>query len=201
MAGESANRFFERSVNSIQGIYAVIIALAVTQAFDSFLADACGHASTFYAQPPAKWAGIAAFLVTLVPFWHGMNRHLDRCYLEKVGQVRQGALLFDFWIFFVEAGWLFAAARSLGHGFWTFYDLGILLCIDSVWGAASHQIHFAGNPSHALKWSLINLTAICLAAVAIRYGGSDQIAWLLIVACGRTAVDYKCGWDFYFPRA
>jgi len=58
-------------------------------------------------------AGLVAFLVTLVPFFHGMNRHLDHCYLEKEPPVLHGALLFDFSIFFLEAGFLFAAAWSV----------------------------------------------------------------------------------------
>lgn len=200
MPSPPASNFFERSVSSVQSIYAVIIAVAVAKAFDVFLNGGLGHAAGFGAQPLAKWAGIVGFLVTLVPFWHGMNRHLDRCYLQKREAVRQGALLFDFWVFFAESGVLFAAAYSLGSGAWTFYNLGILLGIDTAWGAVSHRVHFAGTKSHALGWSSINACAVALAAVAVHFGGRCEMVWLLTIAVARTAIDYAWGWDFYFPQ-
>ena len=77
-----------------------------------------------------------------------MNRHLDRCYLEKKTGIRQGALLLDFGTFFIEAGLLFAAAWSLRSGLYSFLYLGVLLAVDMLWGLISHQIHFPAQKSH-----------------------------------------------------
>src|SRR5580658_8196040 len=92
-------KFFERSVDSIQKIYAVVIALAIAQGAQSLLKDPCGTAEPSLDRILSGLPAFIAFLATLVPFWHGMNRHLDLCYLEKKGSVVQGALLLDFGVF------------------------------------------------------------------------------------------------------
>src|ERR1700756_37412 len=122
------DKVIERSVDSVQKIYAVVIALAVSQAIQSLLKGSNAAADLNLAQMSSGLPGFIAFLVTLVPFWHGMNRHLDRCYLEKENAVVQGALLFDFVTFFVEASFLFASGWSLRSGIDTFACLGLLLC-------------------------------------------------------------------------
>ena len=67
------------------------------------------YSASTLARVPAGLPSFIAFLVTLVPFWQGMNRHLDRSYLEKRAGVVQRALLLDFVVFFLEAIFLFAA--------------------------------------------------------------------------------------------
>src|ERR1039458_168309 len=140
-------KVFERSVDSIQKIYAVVIALAISQAIQSLLKDANGSADLTLGRLSSGLPQLVAFLVTLVPFWHGMNRHLDRCYLEKSSGVVQGALLFDFVAFFIESSFLFAAAWSIRFGLETFYYLGGLLIVDMLWAFISHHIHFSGKKS------------------------------------------------------
>jgi hypothetical protein len=92
----------ERSVDSVARIYAIIIGLALSEAIKTLIVkDANGQMELNF---QTLWSGGAAFLafvVTLVPFWHGMNRHLDRAYLEKTGAVVEGALLLDFGAFFI----------------------------------------------------------------------------------------------------
>src|SRR5450759_153548 len=90
----------ERSADSLQKLYTVIVALSVSQAITSFLKDrdtlsGLGSHESLQAIP-----ALIAFFVTLVPFYHGMNRHLDRCYLERDAGPRQAALLLDFGVFF-----------------------------------------------------------------------------------------------------
>src|ERR1035441_2199207 len=100
-----AGKVFERSVDSIQKIYAVVIALAISQAVQSWLRDdPTGAATLSRERLLASLPALVAFVVTLIPFWHGMNRHLDRCYLEKpAAEVVQSALLFDFVSFIIES--------------------------------------------------------------------------------------------------
>ncbi|MHB8615187.1 MAG: hypothetical protein ACYC93_03845 [Candidatus Acidiferrales bacterium] len=141
-----------------------------------------------------------ALLVTLVPFWHGMNRHLDRCYLEKKSAVVQGALLLDFTTFFLEASLLFAAGWSLRSGIYSFIALGALLVVDMLWGFVSHQIHFPGQKSHVRKWSAINLVAIAIAILLVAYPFNSKTIILMVVAIMRSVADYWICWDFYFPR-
>src|SRR4051794_21625920 len=111
-----------------------------------------------------------------------MNRHLDRCYLEKKTGVVQRALLLDFAVFFVEAIFLFAAGWSIKLGVETFYWLAGLLGLDMIWAVSSHYIHFPGTKSHAIKWSAINLCAIFVAIFVIEYPFQHQPFLLMVIA-------------------
>jgi len=190
----------ERSVDSIQTIYAVVMALAISQAIQSLLREPSFGAVLNLGRVSPAVPAFVAFLVTLVPFWHGMNRHLDRCYLEKGGTVVQGALLLDFVVFFLESSFLFAAGWSLRSGIESFQYLGWLLCVDMLWGFISHQIHFRGEKSHVVKWSKINLVALFLAILVVAYPFQAKQTVLMVVAFVRSVADYWFCWDFYFPR-
>jgi hypothetical protein len=198
MSSES-ERIKERSVDSLQQIYAVVIALAIAQAIQSLLKDPLSGSLLAPSQILVALPAFVAFLVTLVPFWHGMNRHLDRCYLEKKSAVVQSALLLDFMTFFLEASLLFAAGWSLRSGIYSFAALGGLLLVDMLWGFISHQIHFPGHKSHVRRWSAINLVAIVIAILIIYYPLQQKPIVLMVVATVRSIVDYWFCWDFYFP--
>jgi len=192
-------RIRERSVDSLQQIYAVVIALAISQAIQSLLKDPSRGTVFDSEQILAGLPPFVAFLVTLVPFWHGMNRHLDRCYLEKKGAVVQGGLLLDFAAFFLEASLLFAAGWSLRSGIVLFAYLGALLLVDMFWGLIAHQIHFRAAKSHVLKWSAVNVVAMALAIPIIAFPFQSKVNVLSALALLRTIADYWLCWDFYFP--
>jgi hypothetical protein len=178
-------------------MYAVVIALAISEAIESLLKGANGAADLSGRWLLSGMCAFAAFVFTLVPFWHGMNRHLDRCYLEKEGDVRRGAILLDLFVFFAEAGFLFAAGLSLRSGIITFYCLGGLLSTDMLWALVSHRIHFRGQKSYSLRWSAINIIAMFIALGVIRCNFGARL--LMIVAMLRTIADYWICRDFYFP--
>jgi len=194
-----ADKLVERSVDSVQNIYAVVIALAISQAIESLLKEPTGGTVLSIERVSPGLPGFVAFLVTLVPFWHGMNRHVDRCYLEKTSDAVQGALLFDFVVFFLESGCLFAAGWSLRSGIESFRYLGALLCIDMLWGFISHQIHFRGEKSHVVKWSAINVVAMGLAILIVTCPFEWKPSVLMVVAILRSIADYAFCWKFYFP--
>jgi len=194
------SKAIERSVDSVAKIYAIIIGLALSEAVKALIVkNADGKMDL---SPPTLWSGAPAFLAfvfTLVPFWHGMNRHLDRCYLEKTTSVVQGALLLDFGVFFVEASVFLIAAWALRSDLVTFYCLGIIFLLDVIWGAVSHQIHFPGEKSHAISWSAINIVAILLMLGVITFRFDPKQPVLMAIAIVRTIVDYRNGRYFYFP--
>ncbi|MGH9692485.1 MAG: hypothetical protein ACRD4C_15660 [Candidatus Acidiferrales bacterium] len=107
--------------------------------------------------------------------------------------------MFDFAIFLIEAGLLFAAGWSLSSGITTFVSLGLLLFIDITWGLISHQIHFPGKKSHARKWSAINIVAIFIAALTVAFDFRPETIILMSIAIVRTILDYRLCWNFYFP--
>jgi len=195
-------KMIERRVDSVQRIYAVIIALAISKSIETLLKNPNSTAVelSFTRVPAGVWSFIA-FLVTLIPFWQGMNRHLDRCYLEKQSGVVQRALLLDFVVFFVEAVFLFAAGWSIKSDVETFYWLGVLLGVDMVWAFASHFIHFPGTRSHAVRWLIINVCAIFVAILVIEYYPFEHRQFvLMVIAVGRSIADYGFCGDFYFEN-
>ncbi len=196
---DEVERINERSVDSLQKIYAVVIALAIAQAIQSLLKDPIRGTLLEFSQILVGLPAFVALLVTLVPFWHGMNRHLDRCYLEKKNAVVRGALLFDFAAFFLEATLLFASGWSLRSGVYSFIALGLLLLVDMAWGFISHLIHFPGKKSHVRRWSAINLVAIIIAILIATYAFQSKTIVLMVMAIARSIVDYWLCWDFYFP--
>jgi hypothetical protein len=196
------DKVIERSVDNVQRIYAVIIALAISQAIQSLLRNPSSTTVELnLKQVPAGLSAFIAFLVTLVPFWQGMNRHLDRCYLEKKAGVKQRVLLLDFAVFFVEAIFLFAAGWSIKSDIETFYWLGALLGVDMIWALASHYIHFPGIRSHAVKWSVINVCAMVTAVLVVVYPFQHKQFALMVIATGRSIADYVLCGDFYLPDA
>ena len=196
------NKIIERSVDSVSRIYAIVIALALSQSVQTLITkDANGGANLAAAKILTGVPAFVAFLFTLVPFWHGMNRHLDSCYIEKSGTVAQGALLFDFAVFFVEASLLFIAGWSLRSGLLSFYCLGIVLAADTIWGFISHQIHAPGKKSHVVKWASINILTGVLAVGIVAYPFEQKPWVLMVLAIVRSILDYWLGWNFYFPKA
>jgi hypothetical protein len=185
----------KRSVDSLQKLYAVIVALAIGEAIQRFLEPL----KTGAGSQALAWFAFTAFLVTIVPFFHGMNRHLDHCYLEKGADLKRGAILFDFAIFFVEASVLFGVAWSIPYGSLPFTLLGALLAVDMAWGWVSHFIHYAGQRPSIARWSAINFAALLVALFVLFYPSQSQLLMLMVVAIARTIVDYALCWNFYFP--
>jgi hypothetical protein len=199
----------ERSIDNVQSIYAVIIALAISEAIETLLkATNSTTGEISFAEARNGLCAFVAFLFTVVPFWQGMNRHLDRCYLEKENSVKHSVLLLDLGVFLAEAIVLFGAGLLIKSGIVTFYWLALLLGIDMVWAVGSHYIHSRGLTPHSLKWSLINICAILVAVVAfvffdmcphVVFARHRQFV-LMVIAVGRTIADYKLCLDFYFPE-
>ena len=192
-----AREAVKRSVRSLQRIYAFVVALAVARAIEATFIT--GGQLAYH---PERIAIFMAFAVTVVPFFHGMNRHLDRCYVERHDPHVQRALLFDFAVFFIEAGLLFALAASAQSGLFGFLLLVAILAIDIVWGLVSNWIHYEGAESTPQMWVVINSVAI-IAILAVYYSAMfpDDVKAeaLAVVALLRSVADYRWNWELYFP--
>ena len=195
----------ERSVDSLERIFAFIVALAVT---DAIKATFVGGDGTLVLSWPAGAVlpAFLAFLVTIVPFYHGMNRHLDECYIRRAPPA-EGALLFDFVVFFTEASLLFAITASLRHeNLLSFVFLGVLLAVDIVWALISDWIHYSGKAQGIKQWAAVNAIIIVLAIFlypvteAASFSTEVQAWLLLVVAVVRSVLDYTRNWSFYFPQ-
>ena len=193
----------QRSVDSLQKIYAVIVALAIShvllavfdvQSFDDILSQA----GRFLPE-------LLSFFAVVVPFYHGMNTHLDKMYLSE-DSTRDGALLIDFFIFVTETSLLFVFAKSIQFELQSFIIIALILVIDSIWGVVSHFIHYRQVKPSTLTWAIINSGALAVGALIYIFGSNANLptqvlAWILTgVIVLRTILDYYYCWEFYFPK-
>jgi hypothetical protein len=157
----------------------------------------------------SKWLMLASFLVTVVPFYHGGNRHLDATYVTSERAAKPYALMIDFVFLFLEAILLFALAVQIDT-LQVFYTLLVaLFLLDIAWIGFTYIAGLDPNlsgPGYA-KWVVMNLiagAAIALFAWSNLFGNvwatdiAKDIA-LATVAVGRTIFDYILEWEFYYP--
>jgi hypothetical protein len=198
----------ERSVDSLQRLYAGIVALAIAKAISALLlADGAPADLGSWSDVKTRLPAFIALISLIVPFVQGMNRHLDDCYLggQSGMSAPRSALLFDFFSFFVESGLLFAVSASLTNPLRAFGILGVVLVLDVSWAFIAWAIHHQGFPastSGVMPWLSVNVLTLVV-GLAVSFAGlfrAETIPWALtILALARTTADYAFGWTFYFP--
>lgn len=204
----------ERSVDSLQRLYTGIVALALANALTHLVLEKDRETVRSWVEISGLLPAFIAFLIILVPFVHGMNRHLDDCYLggrfkHPWRNSSRWALLIDFFVFFGEAVLLFAISCVILQPALAFQGLGVLLLIDVVWAFAAWAVHYSGSdyPNNLkglrrtpLAWATVNLTALVTAwGLTCRFSDADLFGWLSGGAIVRTLLDYLLSWGFYFP--
>ena len=142
-----------------------------------------------------------AFLVTIVPFYHGMNCHLDRIYLEQsVETAKQYVLIIDFFAFFFESCLLLALALKLDDETGFLAILIWLLIADIAWGALSYFVHSRNKPLGFFRWVIINAGAVALLVAVSHSTNSSAVLFSIVgIATARTIADYTFCWQYYFP--
>ena len=110
------------SVQSLQRIYAFIIALAFGNSLTKLFVTPGTQTPDLTRLFTEGGVLFACFIATVVPFFHGMNRHLDDVYaLRRVPKAhrgphpppRNGAIMLDLIIFILEAGLLYLLAAAV----------------------------------------------------------------------------------------
>jgi hypothetical protein len=151
-----------------------------------------------------------AYLLTLVPFYHGALRHLDITYVQEASQrPRAGALMGDWSLLFIESCLLVAIALLVGRPAAFSYVLAFLLAFDTVWAFVAHLAFSAPGQRAERKWAMINLVSAALLVLSIVYLDTLDAAqkpvatyrWVvLLTICGmRTIIDYWWCWSYYYP--
>lgn len=197
------NDSIKRSVDSLQKIYAVIVGLAITKTLQRvFENDDNGEFNweSFYDYLPA----LIAFMALVVPFYHGMNRHLDKCYLENA-PLKKKAIIIDFFVFCFEAGILFIFSYFIKHKLDAFIILGILLFVDMIWSIISHIIHYSSIQEGSMVWAIINGSTLVAGFFIYVFQNvifNDMAAWCFcVLSIVRTILDYSLAKKFYFPNS
>jgi len=195
------------SVRNLENLYTTVVALALSLAIYNLI-------DTTRATIPFKLELLpffAAFLVTIIPFYHGALRHLDITYIEKGGkQLRKGALLIDFSALFIESCVFIVLAVLLLTPLFFAWGLVILLVFDIIWVFIA-RLGFSQDvqPKAELRWALINLIVVVTLSIyliifnfvprAIYVSDLKLSAGILGFSLLRTIIDYACCWNVYYP--
>lgn len=192
----------DSTVGSLQQIYAIVIALAIAEAFMQFVLDP---------KPSCEQAGIQkerilpllSLLILVVPFYHGMTRFFCDVYQEdQINDFYGVWLLVDCCVFTVEACLFFILARSLPKDRWlTFYlTVMVLLILDIFWG----MLVWCCRTSVIRYWVIVNLCTLPLLGIILFKFRKSTSWWAIslafLVVLARTVADYCTGWEFYFPK-
>ena len=197
----------KNSVSHLADLYNVIIGVALTLAVNNIIDTS--------AQGLPLRIGIAvnllAFLVLVIPFYHGAVRHLFATYVENGGstRIKSGALLADFVLLFVEGCLFVMIALLIGATEKMAWATVALLVLDSVWGFLAWLAFTGAHAQFAEKrWALINCVTAVAVSVLLIFGEQTfhnnlrMAQWgIVAVLTLRTIIDYVSCWDFYFPEA
>jgi len=215
MTSSDRRMVMQRSVESLERLYAVVVGLAITVAIHKLLFDEKGNLYSWYDQATQTYVlwnvlldrlpALLAFIFSIVPFFHGMNRHLDRIYVERdVPLNKEGFLVVDFFVFFMESCLLVAFGSLVGSKDDAFIALLLLLALDALWAVATHGIHYGAISPSTIRWGYINGVAIVILLFVYfsnLFSIGPRRTWALsAVAILRTVFDYVVCWRFYFPR-
>jgi hypothetical protein len=205
-------------VQYLKELYTVVVGLAIALPFEHLVREQSARSPL-----PERSALLlfCAFLITLVPFYHGSMRHLDNIYVEeKRPPLRSGALLAEFFLLVVQASLLFGLSATLDHPELYARVLVALLVVDASWIVVGRLFFFAKTRNVAEECRLLlssheeNLsvdrfwvasdlvTLAVLGSYLLRVGdhSSEIVGFLVFVSVARTIADYCFNWDYYFPE-
>jgi hypothetical protein len=195
----------ERSVDWLQQLYAVVIGLALTEGFKNIVTAgniALPDAPLLQKALRLQTWPFIALMFTIVPFFHGANRHLDRLYVFGKHPVKDFALLIDFVFFFLQGAVFYWMALVVSNPRYFFQVYCFLLSVDILWGVGVFFYADAGWDG-VKKWVWINLLAAVIAAIFLStplLTKDSQVHALGILAVLRSVFDYALQWKTYYPR-
>jgi hypothetical protein len=192
-------------VRQLSDLYTVVIGVALTIAAETTL-----HTSNFLnLSASSSTINLFTFLIIIVPFYHGAVRHLFATYIEGGGskRIKNGALLADFFLLFVEGCLFVMMAWSLPDSKMFAWVIVAVLILDSVWGFLAWLAITGAQAQYAERtWALLNATTAAILAAILIYAKDafvKELPWLQFGILGiiglRTTLDYILGWNFYFP--
>jgi hypothetical protein len=202
MPGSQSSR---DTVLNLQRLYAVIMALAISEASKAFF--------SLGPQQPAKiqvdcWPQFFTFFITIVPFFHGMNRHLEVAHANGDSKHPKLFLLLDFYAFFALSLFFLALGTQITHGLAFFWVLMWLFIADFLWALLSKLFIKSGQ---LWWWIVLDFVSIIYLYLALS-SWDNAPAWvpafsvttieychLPLFAILRTALDYVVNRKFYFP--
>jgi len=208
------NKKRENAVRNLVTLYTVIIGAALSLAVKTLVGENNGLDGV----SASSALVFAAFIFMLIPFYHGALRHLDDAYIESDRQIKDPALMLDFFLLFLHGivfVFLSLLLKSPSNFAWLLVGV---LAIDVVWGAF---VGFFGSSTQTLvdgeakkpvsaesRWAIINALFI---AIVVMYlfehdvslaPAQEPLKLSVMLACAcfvRSLIDYWWCSRFYFP--
>ena len=198
------------SVSQLSELYNVVIGIALSVAIFRVFTDGNQGLASLN-ELTSRVPNLLIFLLLVIPFYHGAVRHLFATYVEGGGssRIKNGALLADFVLLFVEGCLFVVMALSVTDIQVLVWVVVALLVLDSVWGFLAWLAFTGAQSQYAERtWAIINtVCAACLVTMMMvfnKFASDPENAIRLSVVVAifvflRTVVDYSKTWKFYFP--
>ena len=199
------------SVDSLQKLYATIVAFAFAQGALRFV-DTLNWAA-WSVKDTSQCILFVAFASTIVPFYHGMDRHLYDTHIKRIDGdgrfiAKPSPMLLDAFVFLIEGLLLVAMGRSLHDPAYFLLLWSALILVDVAWTTFVWKFQGSANPIwlwNNLRWLTV-AWAFYLALYAIKRVSGDA-EWFIVIkaffvataeVC-RSIFDYRAHWNYYFP--
>jgi hypothetical protein len=186
------------SVRHLQNLYSIGVTVALGFAFERTIASESKERAI-----PL----LIAFILTLLPFYHGTVRHLDDAYIFRRVN-RNEAILAESLARFLEACLFFGLAASVDKPIFFAWMYVTLLIVNIGWSWLTEVA--CVKPERRLSaphdWRDVNLVTVaiaisCLTALhTFRLASNESVlleVGLVVVTFARTTADYRKSWGFY----
>lgn len=165
MTDEEIRKSLLRSVDCLQRLYALLLVLATNEMFKRLAERPAPDMDPIFHWD--KLPDAITFVVTVVPLYHGMHRHLDTTYAEPVEATKRKTLrryfLVDFMLTWSAFSFVFAMQMNLGRpAFGLLYSA--VMTVTVIWGLVSN-IH--PRKSFVKSWFLLNAAAMAFAVIFV----------------------------------
>ena len=200
------------AIDALQKFYGLIVAIGFTGGVLKFLEDF--DIWNWTADQASQTLLFIAFVSTIIPFYHGMERHLFETHIARndINWGRGGRpsnILLDIFAFMLEGALLFSMGRNINEPIIFLQIWSALLIVDIIWSMIVWGYQKGTKPI----WVGNNCVWLAIAWIAwygILWAFEKlelQLTWAPIAqTCAvagcevlRSVFDYKSHWNFYFP--
>lgn len=200
------------AIDALQKFYGLIVAIAFTGGVKKFIDSF--QMSGWDANQISETLLFMAFVATIVPFYHGMERHLFETHVARNDinwgkNGRPSNILLDIFTFMIEGALLFSIGQNIDAPKTFLWLWSLLLVVDIIWSLIVWNYQKGTRPIWArnnLIWLIVAWIAWSLTPPVFSFLSWNDpwvpVVQTLVVAVSetlRSVFDYKAHWHFYFP--
>ncbi|MFC1983555.1 hypothetical protein ACFLVO_00855 [Chloroflexota bacterium] len=213
---EASKEVLKNSHATLKWMWIIVMGFAVKKAIETFIyyiepstgAEVLRDWQHFYLKDVMLFI---IFILTMVRFYHGDSRYLDRTYLEsqlrtfnpKTYSARNRFC--DFCLLLIHAI-LFYSLAAHQRNFPIFFCIyGSLLLFNAVWlGIMSLRALRKEDVKYPLNWAINNVIHVCFFIALYLCTNKLEASYSYIIffalAISNSLFDYLTTWPYYFPK-